>query len=54
MLFHNNAKFVLEYLPIIIERLQKEGYEILPISRLIYKDNFYMDNTGRQIPKKIN
>ena len=51
VLFHNNAKFVLEYLPIIIERLQKEGYEILPISRLIYKDNFYMDNTGRQIPK---
>ncbi|WP_236909977.1 polysaccharide deacetylase family sporulation protein PdaB [Clostridium sp. Cult3] len=49
VLFHNNAKYVLEYLPIIIERLQSEGYEIVPISQLIYKDNFYMDNTGRQI-----
>lgn len=52
VLFHNNAKYVLEYLPIIIERLQSEGYEIVPISQLIYKDNFYMDNTGRQIQNK--
>ncbi len=53
VLFHNNAKYVLEYLPIIIERLQREGYEIVPISQLIYKENFYMDNTGRQIKKGI-
>lgn len=51
VLFHNNAKYVSEYLPIIIERLQNEGYEIVPVSQLIYKDNFYMDNTGRQIQK---
>ena len=50
VLFHNNAKYIVEYLPIIIERLQDEGYEIVPISQLIYKDNFHMDNTGRQIP----
>lgn len=49
VLFHNNAKYVLEYLPIVIERLQNEGYEIVPISELIHKENFYMDNTGRQI-----
>ncbi|MCF6465792.1 deacetylase [Clostridium sp. Cult2] len=48
VLFHNNAKHVLEYLPIVIERLQNEGYQIVPISELIYKDNYYMDNTGRQ------
>lgn len=52
VLFHNNAKYVLEYLPIIIDRLQREGYEIVPISQLIYKENFYMDNTGRQIKKE--
>jgi len=51
VLFHNNAKYVIEYLPLVIERLQNEGYEIVPISELIYKDNFYMDNTGKQIPK---
>lgn len=49
VLFHNNAKYVLEYLPTVIERLQADGYEIVPISELIYKDNFYMDSTGRQI-----
>lgn len=48
VLFHNNAKYILEYLPIIIERLKQEGYEFVPLSELIYKDNFYIDNTGRQ------
>lgn len=51
VLFHNNAKYVSEFLPIILEKLQAEGYEIVPISELIYKDNFYMDNTGKQIKK---
>lgn len=49
VLFHNNAKYISQYLPIVIERLQEQGYEIVPISELIYKDNFYMDSTGRQI-----
>ena len=49
VLFHNNAKYISEYLPIVIERLQDSGYEIVPISELIYKENFKMDNAGRQI-----
>lgn len=49
VLFHNNAKYVLEYLPMIIERLQGEGYEIVPVSELIYKKNFHIDSTGKQI-----
>lgn len=49
VLFHNNAKYIKEYLPLVMERLQESGYEIVPISELIYKDNFIMDNTGRQI-----
>ncbi|NLW22690.1 MAG: polysaccharide deacetylase family sporulation protein PdaB [Tissierellia bacterium] len=51
VLFHNNAKYITEYLPIVIERLQDEGYEIVPVSELIYKDDYYIDNTGRQIKK---
>ncbi|QXM05558.1 polysaccharide deacetylase family sporulation protein PdaB [Crassaminicella indica] len=54
VLFHNNAKYVLEYLPLVIERLQKEGYEIVPISELIIKKDFYIDHTGMQKPKKEN
>ncbi len=48
VLFHNNAKYVLEYLPLVIEKLQKEGYKIVPISQLIIKDHYYMDHTGMQ------
>jgi peptidoglycan/xylan/chitin deacetylase (PgdA/CDA1 family) len=54
VLFHNNAKYVAEYLPIVIEKLQKDGYEIIPVSQLIYKDNYYIDNTGRQIKTESN
>jgi len=53
VLFHNNAKYVSEYLPIVLDKLQKEGYEIVPVSKLIYKDNFYIDNTGKQHSKEI-
>ena len=49
VLFHNNAKYISEYLPLVIERLQDNGYEIVPVSELIHKKNFKMDNTGRQI-----
>lgn len=52
VLFHNNAKYIKEYLPLVIERLQESGYEIVPISELIYKNNFKMDNTGRQVLTK--
>ena len=49
VLFHNNAKYISEYLPLVIERLQDSGYKIVPVSELIYKENFKMDNSGRQI-----
>lgn len=52
VLFHNNAKYVREYLPIVIERLIEEGYEIVPISELIYYDEFTIDNSGKQIKLK--
>lgn len=54
VLFHNNAKYVKEYLPKVIERLQEEGYEIIPVSELIYKENYYVDHTGRQILNEDN
>jgi len=52
ILCHNNAKYIREYLPIIIQRLQEKGYEFTPVSQLIYKDNFEIDNSGRQILMK--
>ena len=49
ILMHNGAKYTAEALPTIIEKLQANGYEIVPISELIYKDNYHLDVTGRQI-----
>jgi len=48
VLFHNNAKHVSGYLPLVLEKLQEQGYEIVPVSDLIYKENYSIDNAGRQ------
>lgn len=49
VLFHNGAKNTPAALPIILEKLQGEGYEIVPISELILKENYTIDGTGKQI-----
>lgn len=49
ILMHNGAKYTAQALPTIIEKLQADGYEIVPISELIYKDNYHLDVTGKQI-----
>jgi peptidoglycan-N-acetylglucosamine deacetylase len=51
LLFHNTAKYTPETLPMIIEKLQNEGYEFVKVSDLIYKDNYYLDASGKQILK---
>jgi peptidoglycan/xylan/chitin deacetylase (PgdA/CDA1 family) len=49
VLFHNDAKYTPEALPAIIAGLKAKGFEIVPISELIYRDNFTVDGEGRQI-----
>ncbi len=48
VLFHNDAKFTPDCLDTIIKGLKAKGYQLVPISQLIHKDNYYMDHTGRQ------
>ena len=50
MLFHNAAINTPEALPQIIEKLQSEGYSIVPISELILTEDYHIDATGKQIP----
>lgn len=50
ILFHNAALHTPEALPTIIENLQKQGYRIVPISQLIYKNNYSIDRAGEQHP----
>lgn len=51
ILFHNDAKFTPEALDTIIKGLKEKGFEIVPVSELILKNNYYMDTEGRQIPQ---
>ncbi len=52
ILCHNGAKFTKDALETMITGLQEQGYEIVPISQLIYTGNYYMDHEGRQFEKK--
>ncbi|HEY8892819.1 MAG TPA: polysaccharide deacetylase family sporulation protein PdaB [Clostridium sp.] len=51
LLFHNQAKFTPENLPKILEYYKNQGYQFVTISELIYKNNYYIDATGKQIQK---
>ena len=52
IVLHNDAKFTPQSLDAIIKGLKEKGYEIVPISDLIIRDNYYMDHEGRQILKE--
>ncbi len=52
VLFHNAAKNTPQALPMILDKLIKDGYKIVPVSELIIKENFTIDHTGKQIPNQ--
>jgi polysaccharide deacetylase family sporulation protein PdaB len=49
ILCHNGAKYTAEALDTMIKTLKAAGYEFVPLSELIYKENYHMDHEGRQI-----
>ena len=49
ILCHNNSDHILEALPLILDRLQKQGYKVTSVSDLIYSDNYKIDRNGMQI-----
>lgn len=50
ILCHNGAKFTAQALDTMITTLKDAGYQFVPLSELIYRDNYHMDHEGRQIP----
>ncbi|HHW48399.1 MAG TPA: polysaccharide deacetylase family protein [Clostridiaceae bacterium] len=51
ILFHNDTPHTSKLLPTIIKNLKNEGYSFLPVSKLILRDNYYIDFEGRQRKK---
>jgi len=48
VLFHNNAKYITAALPLILQNFKERGLEVVPISQLIYYDDYLIDHEGRQ------
>ena len=48
ILLHNATKYTKDALPHIIKGLKLKGYELVPVSELIVKENYTIDHTGRQ------
>ena len=49
ILMHNGAKYTPDALDAVITGLQEKGFELVTVSELIWKENFYLDQEGRQI-----
>jgi len=52
LLFHNDTKHTAEVLPVILQQLKSKGFTFVPVSELIYRDNFFIDHDGTQRIKK--
>ncbi len=46
---HSGARYMADALDSLIKGLEKQGYEIVPVSRLIYEDKYHMKEDGRQV-----
>lgn len=51
ILMHNGATNTPEALPMVIEAIQSKGYEIVPISKILLKGEYYTDVEGKMCPK---
>lgn len=49
ILMHNGAKYTASALESVITGLTAQGYELVPVSELIIRNNFHMDTAGCQI-----
>ncbi|RGU85455.1 polysaccharide deacetylase family protein [Ruminococcus bromii] len=51
ILMHNGAKNTPEALPTVIEAIKSEGYEIVPVSQILLKGEYYTDVDGKMCSK---
>lgn len=53
ILMHNGATNTPEALPMVIEGILEKGYEIVPISQILLKGEYYTDVQGKMCAKEI-
>lgn len=49
ILLHNETKYTADALYSIIKGIREKGYQMVPVSELIYEKDYHMDVTGRQM-----
>lgn len=49
ILCHNGAKYTAEALDELLTKLKDKGFAVVPISELIYREDYHMDVNGMQI-----
>ena len=49
ILSHNGTEHTADSLDKIIKNIKLKGYEIVPVSDLIYKNNYLINSNGTQI-----
>ncbi len=51
ILMHNNGKYTADALAVIVPHLKSRGFKIVPLSRLVYEKDYYIEkHTGVQKP----
>ena len=53
ILMHNDTKYTASGLQQIIDTIKELGYEIVPVSKMIYYENYEINHEGRQISSNI-
>lgn len=51
LLFHNDTQHTVSALPEILEQLINRGFQFVPVSELIYQDNYEINAQGIQVKK---
>lgn len=49
ILTHNGTKHTADSLDMLLKNIKQKGFEVVPVSELIYKDSYRIDSTGMQI-----
>lgn len=49
ILMHNDTDYTAKGLQKILDTIREEGYEVVPLSELIYEDNYTVNHEGRQV-----
>ena len=48
ILMHNGTEHTADSLNMLLNNIKKEGFQVVTVSSLIYKDGYIIDNNGTQ------